>query len=297
MQKKTFLLKQDLRLFMRYEKIIQAAIILLIFSRSASASFDTKKGARPLGMGGTFVAVGNAGDAMYYNPAGLWLLGNPYMQAFYSAPFNIKDLGTTAFNITYPGAIGNGTLNFESYGFDLYRETTFGFAFSRSFKEKLIYGIALNYDHLNIKDAGSAGTVGMDIGLMFRPHDMVTIGFAARNINRPSIKEDKLPQTFSTGVSIRMIDPLILNVDVYKDIRFPTDVRFGAEYQFFDRLFLRAGMARQPSLFSAGLGFDFGRGVIDYAIYSHSDLGVTHAISASFHIQRLPSRVIKTGRR
>ncbi|MBL7993784.1 hypothetical protein JNM05_00290 [bacterium] len=282
---------------MRYKRIIQPILILLFFSGALFASFDTKKGARPLGMGGTFVAVANTGDATYYNPAGLWQIGNPYAQAYYSAPFNLKDLGTTAFNFTYPWIFGNGTINFESYGSDLYRETTMGVAFSRSFREKLIYGVVLNYDHLNIKNAGSAGTIGCDMGLLFRPHEMVTLGFAARNINKPEIKNDALPQTFSMGASIRMIDPLILNVDVYKDIKFPTDVRFGAEYQFFDKLFLRVGMAREPSLFSAGLGFDFGKGVVDYAIYSHPDLGVTHAISASFHIKRLPARVLKSSYR
>lgn len=279
---------------MRYCKTILSIILLLVFAGKLYASFDTKKGARPLGMGGTFVAVANTGDAMYYNPAGLWQIGNPYAQAFYSAPFNIKDLGTTAFNFTYPFSIGNSAFNFESYGSDLYRETTFGFAFSRSFREKLAYGIVFNYEHLSIKNAGSAGTIGMDIGLMFRPHESVTLGFAARNFNQPEIKRDPLPQTFTIGASIRMIDPLILNIDVYKDIQFATDVRFGAEYQFFEKLFLRVGMAREPSLFSAGLGFDFGKGVIDYALYSHPDLGITHAISASFHIQRMPARVLKT---
>jgi hypothetical protein len=270
---------------------------LLFNSGPAHASFDTKKGARPLGMGGTFVAVANTGDAMYYNPAGLWQIANPYAQTFYSAPFNLKELGTTVFNFTYPMSFGNGSLNFESYGYDVYRETTLGAAYSGSFRDKLVYGVVFNYDHLNIKDAGSASTAGIDIGLLFRPHEKATIGFSARNVNRPSIKGDELPQTFSMGLSVRMIDPLILNADVYKDVKFPADLRFGAECQFFDRLFLRLGMATEPSRFSAGLGFDFGKGAIDYAIYSHSDLGVTHAVSASFHFQRKPARTIKSSYR
>ncbi len=270
---------------------------VLCITGVARASFDTKKGARPLGMGGAFVAVANTGDAMYYNPAGLWQIANPYAQTFYSAPYNLKELGTTVFNFTYPMTFGNGSLNFESYGYDVYRETTLGFAYSGSFREKLIYGAVINYDHLSIRDAGSASTVGVDLGLLFRPHERMTVGFSARNVNRPSIKGDALPQTFSTGLSVRMIDPLLLHADVYKDVRFPADMRFGAEYQFFDKLFLRLGVATEPSRFSAGLGFDFGKGVIDYAIYSHSDLGVTHAVSASFHIRRKPARTIQSSYR
>lgn len=271
--------------------------MFFFFVTKAYASFDTKKGARPLGMGGTFVAVANTGEALYYNPAGLWLINNPNVQTFYSAPFNLKELGTTAFNFTYPSSVGNATVNFETYGYDLFAETTFGIAYSQSFKERLIYAAVINYNHLNIKNTGAAGTIGIDLGLMFRPHEVVTLGFASRNVNKPEIAHDPLPQTFSMGASIHMIDPLILNVDVYKDVKFPVDVRFGAEYQFFDKLFLRAGMASEPSIFSAGLGFDFGKGAVDYAIYSHPDLGVTHAVSASFHIQRLPLRVLKSSYR
>ena len=282
---------------MHYRKIIQPAFFLLVFTGTLLASFDTKKGARPLGMGGTFVAVANTGDALYYNPAGLWQLNNLYAQTFYSAPFNLKELGTTVFNFTYPSAIGNATLNFESYGYDVYRETTLGAAYSGSFKDNLLYGFVVNYDHLNIKDVGSRSAVGVDIGLMFKPQEKVTVGFSARNVNRPAIKGDELPQTFSLGLSLHMIDPLILNADVYKDVKFPADLRMGAEYAFFEKLFLRVGMATEPSRFSAGLGFDFGKGVIDYAIYSHSDLGVTHAVSASFHLHRQPQRVLKSSYR
>ncbi len=265
----------------------------ILIAQNVSASFDTKKGARPLGMGGAFTAAANSGDAVYYNPAGLWLISNPNVQAFYSVPFNISDLTTAAFNFTYPAAFGNGTINFESYGFDLYRETTIGLAYSQSFRQKLIFGLAFNYYYLAIRNGGSAGTPGMDIGLLFKPHEKITLGFSSKNMNRPSISHDKLPQVFCLGVSYRILDALTLNTDIYKDVKFPTDIRAGAEYQFLGKLFLRIGVASEPSRFSAGLGFDFGPAAIDYAIYSHPDLGVTHAVSASLHLHRKPLRQIK----
>jgi hypothetical protein len=266
---------------------------LFIHAKVLHASFDTKKGARPLGMGGAFVGAANSGDAFYYNPAGLWLINNPHTTAFYSVPFNIADLTTSAFNFTYPGRFGNATVNFESYGFDLYRETTLGFAYSRSFAKKLICGIVLNYDHLAIKNGGSAGTVGADVGFLFKPHEKVTIGFSSRNINGPQLARDKLPQVFTLGASWQALAHLTVNSDVYKDVKFPADIRVGAEYVIFGKLFLRAGMASEPSRFSVGMGFDFGAGCIDYAFYTHPDLGVTHAVSLSFHLHRKPLREIQ----
>jgi hypothetical protein len=267
--------------------------LAFLITKTTYASFDNKKGARPLGMGGAFVAAANSGDALYYNPAGLWLINYPLIQAFYSVPFNITDLTTAACTVTYPSKLGNGTVNFESYGFELYRETTLSLAYSQAFRQKLIYGIVLNVDHLTIKNGGSASTVGMDAGLLFKPNEKITLGFSARNINRPSIAREALPQVVSFGLSYGVLEALTLNADLVKDIKFPADIRVGAEYQFFGKLFIRIGTASEPSRFSAGIGLDFGAGAMDYAVYSHSDLGVTHAVSLSFHLHRRTSHEIK----
>jgi hypothetical protein len=271
-------------------------IFFVIFTSIHSniyASFDTKKGARPLGMGGAFVAAANTGDAMYYNPAGLWVINNLQLQAFYSVPFNMTDLATTAFNFTCPTKLGNGTVNFESYGFDLYRETTIGLAYSQSFRHKLVYGLAFNYDFLAIKNGGSAGTLGVDMGILFKPHNNIILGFSSRNVNRPAIAHDKLPQVFSFGISYHILGDLTLNTDLYKDVKFRTDIRVGAEYQLLGKLFLRIGTASDPSRFSAGIGFDFGAGEVDYAMYTHPELGVTHSASVSLYLHRKAPREIK----
>ena len=277
----------------RIRHILISGFIASFISPQIHASFDTKKGARPLGMGGAFVAAANTGDALYYNPAGLWLISNPTVLTFYSIPFDIRDLTTAACNFTYPAPIGNATISIESFGFDLYRETTVGFAYSQSFRQRLVYGIAVNYDHLAIKNGGASATIGVDAGFLFKPHEKITVGFSSRNLNRPSIAHDKLPQVFLLGLSYRILDALTLNTDIYKDVKFPTDIRAGAEYQFAEKFWLRIGTGSEPSRFSAGLGFDFGAGTIDYAVYSHPELGVTHALSVSLHVHRNPPREIK----
>jgi len=269
-------------------------LIYLVLVQAVAASFDNKKGARPLALGGAFTGMANNGDAYYYNPAGLWQLNNPNGQFFYSAPFNLKDLNTIDFNFTNPFSFGNGTVNFESYGFDLYRETTFGLAYSNAISDRLAYGVSVNYYHLQIQSAGTGQTFGLDAGLLFKPHEIVSIGFFGRNINRPKLAHEELPQVFSLGASVRVLEPLAVNVDLYKDVKFPADVRVGAEYQFFEKLFLRLGVSSKPSRFSAGLGFDFGYGSFDYALYTHPDLGVTHALSATIHLNRKPLREMRT---
>lgn len=276
-------------------------LLMIVLAQTAvplsptQASFDQKKGARPIGMGGAFTAVANTGDALYYNPAGLWVINSFHTQMFYSAPFNMPDLSTVACNLTYPTAYGNGTFNVETYGFDLYRETSVGIAYSQAYRKKLLFGLVLNYNHLAIKRGGHAGTFGADIGLLYKPHDHLAVGMMAKNINRPELGGDPLPQVFCAGAAYTGLSPLTVSMDLYKDVRYPADLRLGVEYVFLKRLYVRTGFSTKPSHFTGGFGFDFGMGVIDYAFYTTGDLGVTHAVSTSIYLNRQPSRTIKSG--
>ncbi len=276
---------------------IRLSLLVLLFNLPLHASFDTKKGTRPLGIGGAFTGLANSTDAVYYNPAGLWLLASPAGHVYYSAPFGLKDLQTVSGVGVYPMSWGTPGVHVESYGFDLYRETTLGVTLSRTIGERLAWGTTVNYYHLRIQDAGSAQTIGLDAGLLTRPHDKLSIGFFARNINRPAIAGEKLPQIFNVGAAVTATSFLTIAVDVAKDVRFPVDVRVGAEYRFLDRFSLRAGMSSDPSRFSAGAGFEAGPAVFDYALYTHPDLGVTHAFSVGFRMGKNSLRELIPGTR
>jgi comEA protein len=90
---------------------------------------------------------------------------------------------------------------------------------------------------------------------------------------------EKLPQTFCTGISIVPIDNLILNLDMFKDSIFPLEFRCGIEYLLFHRIALRSGFSTEPAQFCAGLGFLFSHFEVDYAATTHQSLGLTHHLS------------------
>ncbi len=266
------------------------AVILLVMTTSLFASFDTKKGARSLAMGGAWTGMASGSDAFYHNPAGLWYYNHPYGETFFSRPFDLADLQSVTFNFLYPNDFGNFGMRLESFGFDLYREMTLGTSFSGTYDKKLAYGVAINYYHLSIKTGGSQATVGADVGLLFSPHKSLTFGFSSRNINNPKIAGDPLPQTFSAGLSYRLAEEWTVNADIYKDINFPMDIRFGLQYKLFEKFSARLGLSAEPSHFSSGIGWDFGVGELDYGFYTTPDLGVTHVFGTSFHIGRKNSR-------
>lgn len=273
--------------------VIFLTTVFVFLNRPSLASFDTKKGARPLAMGGAYTAAAFGGDAFYYNPAGLWYNANPMGQAFFSRPFNLTELQTVTFNFTYPYFFGNVSANAESYGYDLYRETTLSLAYANVYKERVAMGVVINYNHLAIKNAGSAAAVGLDFGILVRPLRMLTVGAMVRNINHPSIKKDVLPQAFTVGACFQIMDHFRLMADAYKDVRYPTDIRVGGEYTFMEKFIIRSGLGSDPSRFCGGFGLDLGLAVLDYGFNTHQELGMTHALSLSFHIDRKPSRSLQ----
>ncbi|MCH8021406.1 ComEA family DNA-binding protein [candidate division KSB1 bacterium] len=79
---------------------------------------------------------------------------------------------------------------------------------------------------------------------------------------------------------------MILNLEIFKDVRFEQEIRFGVEFKAFDNLALRTGTSNNPSRFSAGFGIHVNRFTVDYAFFTHNDLGLTQQMSFSIHLGR-----------
>ncbi|MFQ5708579.1 MAG: hypothetical protein ACE5HO_14075 [bacterium] len=78
---------------MNVSKILLLSLILLAIvcpaypGKFAGSFLEIGVGARPLGMGGAYVAVANDGTAFYWNPAGLALVEKPEITFMYSTNF------------------------------------------------------------------------------------------------------------------------------------------------------------------------------------------------------------------
>lgn len=95
-----------------------------------------------------------------------------------------------------------------------------------------------------------------------------------------------MPQSFKTGFSVKPTPTILLNFEIFKDVRHPEEVRFGTEIRPFENLAVRAGTATNPNRFSAGFGMGVKQLDIDYAFFTHNDLGLTHQMSLSIHFGR-----------
>ena len=104
------------------------------------------------------------------------------------------------------------------------------------------------------------------------------LGFSIQNINRATFgnEDDQIPVIFNTGLSYDVVNDLTMNFAVEKDIKYKPSFQFGINYDIIEYLSLRIGFSNEPSKYSAGLGINYSMFSLDYAMFTHNDLGLTH---------------------
>ena len=218
------------------------------------------------------------------NPAATAGTPDPTLSLFYSPqPFGLRELERSAFVFGFPVPPGCFAVAMSGFGFELYREVTVSLSYSRRFGDRFDAGIAATYFRLSIGSYGVASAVGVDVGMQWTIGPGVRGGFTATNINAPSIGSvrERLPQTFSGGIAYEPWQDVVLQLDLFKDLHFPLETRFGVECRPVDQLTVRGGVARDPSTFSAGLGIAVHPVTIDYAFYRHGELGFVHHVGVT----------------
>ena len=183
-------------------------------------------GARALGMGRANTAVVGDAGAVYWNPAGLSMVGAKTVQLMHVSLFEDTSYDTLAYAhpLSYNTTIGLGVAQLYSGGFtqrDDNNNPTGSFSdeniaailgLASHFGEELSIGVAPKMIRKNF--AGLKETAfGLDAGMMVRPfssfspiYSGVTLGLSVRNIISPKLQRENLTdeEPFSTRVGVAL---------------------------------------------------------------------------------------------
>lgn len=259
-------------------------LIFVVCIHQARGGFErTEGGARVLCFGGAFVGLADDSWAMLYNPAGLAQLRFPEFSVFYSPqPFGLTELKSISLAAAYPTNIGSFGASLREFGFELYREFSSSVSYAREV-EGIFAGMNLAYHSVSISNYGSAGTLGLDVGILVPILKTLRWGIAAKNVNAPTIGQssERLPQTFTAGIFYQPLDALSLVFDYQKELGFPASPKFGFDYWIIDNVALRGGFADEPTTYAAGFGIRYLFFELDYAFTTHQELGLTHQASVT----------------
>ena len=256
-----------------------AFLYLISFLITTNIFAQFNPGAKQISLSNSDVALSNDVFSLFNNPAGLSQINWRELGIYYSpAPFGLSELSNGYVAYSEPFNFGTIAIGGMTYGFELYRETKVLLGYSFNFGNKFFAGIAVNYHSYSIKNYGNAFAYYVNLGGLTYIEDNLRWGFAISNLNRASIghTDDQIPMIFTTGFSYDLSDYLNLNLAVEKDIRFNPSVQFGIEYNIIEYLSLRTGFQNEPSRYTAGIGINYSIFSLDYAVFTHQDLGLTH---------------------
>lgn len=199
-------------------------IILFLSSMSGQSAFeDIGIGARPLGMGGAFVAVADDANASAYNPAGLGYITNV------TAGFTHVQMVSNVVSYDYVSIVA--PLNkFGSFGIsfgmlseesNIYSEKNVAFSYSRCIIDKVSLGsnfrmIGTSFDKDNnwVSDnpyfaETSVSGFTLDIGILAKPSTGLSIGLSGENLIPADISisksdEEKIPVNLRLGIAYKL---------------------------------------------------------------------------------------------
>ena len=208
---------------------ISAIGLLILCTGGAVAAFnDIGVGARPLGMGGAFVALADDGNAANYNAAGLGYINAAHLSMTTAQRFrgliNYNHIG----GVLPLGSVGSfgASIGILSEDSEVYKEQTITVSYGRTFLHRFAFGLNLKslstrFDENNesvsahLKNNSqffahtSAADVSFDLGMMANPIDALTLGFSAENLLPANVSiselgEDIVPRNIRVGLAYRL---------------------------------------------------------------------------------------------
>lgn len=250
-------------------------------------------GARPLGLGETFVAIADDGNAVYWNPAGLTNLKRIELNSMYANLYNIEGLQNIFLSFVYPitprYVLG---LGYFQVGFDDPELEFSRYHANVSFGARVFDNLSLgaNFKFINTdasldgRSEGNANGLGFDLGAFYYLPisktgflKQINFGVAGYDVGGTNVKfdgaadsEEILSQNIRYGFALIPKEELSLKWFSLKNalLAFDFDDRFhlGTEFWLIDQLGLRAGFQK-----------DF-----------HTDEGPTYSFGGSFRVPKFP---------
>jgi hypothetical protein len=248
------------------------------------AAFEKKEvGASSFAIGNAAVAIDDFIFAIYYNPAALSLSEKVRVaftvQNYYGiSGLNSVDL-TTRFSLAgYPFSIA-----INRFGDQKYHELQFSAGSRIEILKNCALGFSIQCYILSIRNYGQALAWGTNLAVLYRLLPEITIGALVTNLNRPTLSEvkEQLPMTTSLGLCYIPAEDLMLSLEIFQDTRYSAELRFGCSYQVLPLLRIRAGIEDHLDLYSYGIGINMNWINIDYALRTHSVLGISHIATLS----------------
>ncbi len=222
-------------------------------------------GARPLGMGGAFIAVADDANVPYWNPAALALIRTRQATVAYVGgdDINYKWFGSYSqpFGQQFAAAASIFTWNPRIWGFIPGDPEPIEFKYTRPWvsmamalpnvtKGELAIGANLSFGQAELTWRNEKETLdvdpGLDLSAIYRLNEQWSFGLLVQDVNEPEMKLNGTPVTkwmrnIRPGIAFRPNEQLTLAADIYLFTE-EDYIMLGAEYWINEQVGVRGGM-------------------------------------------------------
>ena len=270
------------------EKLLLLLFIFLntIILSNLNASNDIfPTGGKSTAMAGASVTNRDIWSA-FNNQAGLTGIRNVSAGIIYENQFLLNELSTKAGVFALPVNTGTFALSFSQFGFNLYNENKVGLAYAMPLSRRFSASVQIDYLMTQLaEDYGRTGLLTFEIGLLAKLSEKMYMGAHIYNPARVKLTdyvEEKTPTYFSFGMTYIFSKYVNVVAETEKDINYKPVFKLGVEYEFAKNIYVRTGLASNPSIFAFGFGVNMKNLKIDFGTSRHNVLGYSPALSLMY---------------
>ena len=271
---------------------MKRSFTLFFFSFFITGSFagneDQAYGARSAALGNASVTLADPWS-VFNNQAGLGFVKKAGIGICYEDRFLMKELGIKSFAFALPVKGGTFGLSCSSFGYSAYGENKYGLGFGKAFGENISAGVQMDYLQTRISEGyGTKGSLVAEAGLQFRLLKNLTIGTHLYNITRTKLADynaEKIPTVMRIGLNYKFSEKVFIAIESEKNMDQKVVFRAGAEYMVAKILYLRAGIASNPSLSSFGIGLHYKGLKLEITSTFHPVLGMSPQVGLGYDLK------------
>jgi hypothetical protein len=259
----------------------------ILFNLRAADNYPV--GARSGGVADASVTYSDVWST-FHNQAGLAGIDHPAAGVFFENKFLVSDLSLESFAVAVPAEkVGTFSLGATMFGGKLYNEKKIGVGYGKKLGEKFSAGVQLDYLSTYIaEDYGTRNSFAVEIGFIAEPFKNLKLGAHVFNPNKAKVAEyadERVPVIMRFGGSYKFSEKILVSAEEEKDIDQKSAFKAGLEYHIVEALYLRGGIASNPSLCTFGFGLSFNHFVLDLASSWHQELGFSPQFSLGYNFE------------
>ncbi|RZS97015.1 hypothetical protein [Cecembia calidifontis] len=245
------------------------------------------RGARSMGMANANVTWNDAWS-FFNNIGGLSRLEQSQIVFGYDHRLDLEELTTLSAAAVFQknnAAFGVGV---SSFGSDFFSQNQLGIGVSNHLGIASL-GIKINYFQTSIEGFGTGRAAVLEVGGVAELSPELFFGAHIYNPTRARygrFSQDHLPTVVKAGLSYRPSEKVSFQIEAEKDILLDPLLKMGLEYNFFNKVWGRTGVASTTRSLFFGIGFHGKSLQIDYAMTQHPTLGNTHHFSTNIRLRK-----------